>query len=124
MCIDKECEILNHMKQYRKDYYLRNKQKLLEINNRRYQINKDILLEKKLEYKELHKDEIQKKYSAKTTCICGGSYTYANKTKHLKTKKHLDYITANLSLESSTPLATSEPGASTDTIINNNGSSS
>jgi hypothetical protein len=130
MCKDKECEILSHIRQYHKEYREKNKEKIIESKKQKYYNNREVIIAKNKIYKELHKDEIQKKYSAKTTCICGGSYTYANKTKHLKTKKHLDYITANPSLESSKPLTTIEPGdtiepgTSTNTIINNNGSSS
>lgn len=130
MCKDKECDILNHIKKYHNDYYQKNRNKIIELRKQKYFENRELIIAKKKEYRELHKDEIQKKYSAKTTCICGGNYTYSNKTKHMKTKKHLDYVAANPSMESSTPLTTIEPGdtiepgASTDTIINANDSSS
>jgi len=99
MCKDKECEILNHIKKYHNDYYQKNREKIIELRKQKYSENREFIIAKKKAYKELHKEEIQKKYSAKTTCICGGSYTYANKTKHMKTKKHLDYIAANPSQE-------------------------
>ena len=92
MCKDKECEILNHMKQYNKEYRNKNREKINDWKRQKYSNNREVILAKNKEYKELHKEEIQQKYTAKSTCICGGSYTYANKTKHLKTKKHLDYI--------------------------------
>jgi len=113
MCKDKECEILSHMRQYHKEYREKNKEKIIESKKQKYYNNREVIIAKNKIYKELHKEEIQKKYSAKTTCICGGSYTYANKTKHLKTKKHLDYIAANPSPESSAPSITIE---SIDTV--------
>jgi len=113
MCKDKECEILNNIKKYHNDYYQKNRHKIIELRKQKYSENREFIIAKKLEYKELHKEEIQKKYSAKTTCMCGGSYTYANKTKHMKTKKHLDYISTNQSLESLAPSTTIE---SIDTI--------
>ena len=100
MCKDNECEILNHIRQYHKEYREKNRDKLIELRKHKYSENSEVIISKIKEYYKLHKEEIQKKYSAKTTCVCGGSYTYANKTNHLKTKKHLDYIAANPSLES------------------------
>jgi hypothetical protein len=113
MCKDKECEILNHMRQYHKEYREKNKEKIIESKKQKYSENREVIIAKNKIYKELHKEEIQKKYSAKTTCICGGSYTYANKTKHLKTKKHLDYIAANPSPEFAAPSTSTE---SIDTV--------
>jgi hypothetical protein len=106
MCKDNECEILNKIKKYHNNYYQKNRKKIIELRKQKYFENRELIIAKKKEYREQHKEEIQQKYSAKNTCVCGGNYTYSNKTKHMKTKKHLDYIAANPSLES---------GASSDT---------
>lgn len=79
------------------------------MKRKKYFENREVILAKNKTYKETHKEEIQQKHSTKLTCSCGGSYTYANKTNHMKTKKHQDYIATNPSLElsaspSSTPI--------------------
>ncbi len=64
-----------------------------------YNDNKEILLEYKKEYRENNKNKIkdyylnnQEKLQEKHTCSCGGCYTFQNKLKHLKTKKHTNYL--------------------------------
>ena len=51
-----------HIKQHRKEYYEQNKEKILD------------------KCKELY------------TCECGKELTYSHKSRHLKSKTHLDYI--------------------------------
>ena len=42
------------------------------------------------EYYETHKEEINNKRNKKIVCeVCGGKYTVNNKSKHLKSKKHI-----------------------------------
>ena len=43
-----------------------------------------MVLERHKEYYEKNKEEIN--------CECGGKYTYYNKNRHIKTKKHQNYI--------------------------------
>lgn len=114
MCKDNECEILNHIKKYQKEYREKNRDKLIELRKQKYSENSEVILAKIKEYYKFHKDEIQKKHSTKSTCICGGSYTYANKTNHMKTKKHLDYLAANPSLESASSNTTNETNTTTE----------
>jgi hypothetical protein len=40
----------------------------------------------------IKKDKINKNRNVKVNCSCGGKYTKANKSKHLKTKKHSTYL--------------------------------
>ena len=84
------------------------------MKRQKYFENREVILAKNKKYKETHKEEIQKKYSAKTTCVCGGNYTYSNKTKHMKTKKHLDYIAANPSLDSASSNTTNDSSDTTE----------
>lgn len=115
MCKDKECEILNHMKEYHKEYRAKKKDKLNELRKQKYSENRESIISKIKEYNKLHKEEILIKHSAKTTCMCGGSYTYSNKTNHMKTKKHLDYISAYSTItESSISI---EPTSATEANI-------
>ena len=60
-------------KQYDKHYRIENKQKLIEYTKEYYIENKD-------------------KINQKFNCECGGKYTNANKTNHLKTNKHIEFL--------------------------------
>lgn len=100
MCQDTECSILKHMKDYRKQYYEKNRDKLLQLHKDIYINNKESILLRNKEYQKKHKEKLQKKQNTKTECECGGSYTYANKTKHLQTKKHINFISSKENEES------------------------
>ena len=60
-------------KQYKQDYYQKNKERVDEKHNEYYQKNKERMNEKH-------------------NCECGGKYTTCNISTHLKTKKHCEYI--------------------------------
>ena len=95
---------------YKKDYYILNREKLIEkacINQKSYiKNNQEIVKEKRRIYYEEHKDKIieqQKQYHEKKDtlgnklneqciCDCGSKYTRGNKTRHLKTVKHCQFI--------------------------------
>jgi adenylate kinase family enzyme len=53
-----------------------------------YDDNKDELKTRCKKYKDEHKEEI----NAKHTCECGGRYANPYKSRHIKSKKHQDYI--------------------------------
>ena len=63
------------------------KQCLSNIQKQFYVINHDIELERKKQYKELHKEKINETHK----CQCGGSYRLANKTRHERTHKHMNF---------------------------------
>lgn len=48
--------------------------------------------EYKKAYKIKNKEKFSNQNSVKYNCECGGKYTYQHKSKHFKTKKHLNYI--------------------------------
>ena len=48
-------------------------------------------------YKE-NKEQLNKQRNKKCDCVCGSTYTYKNKSTHIKTKKHQKYIN-NLTTE-------------------------
>lgn len=58
-----------------KEYYNDNKEYILEINRA---------------YKLKHKDELNKKY----ICECGGKFTSHQKSRHLQSTKHKNYLTS------------------------------
>ena len=71
---DKNADALNaHKKQYRQE-------------------NIEVFAEReKIKY-ERHKQQILEKCKQKYLCECGSYYTYSHKSRHLKTKKHQEYI--------------------------------
>ena len=113
--------ILEYQKQYREDnkekikektkeYYENNKDKILE-NNKQYRLdnkeqlkqyredNKEQLkqhrqdnIEQYKQYQKQYRQDNQERLKEKFDCICGGKYTRDNKTKHMKTKKHMKHI--------------------------------
>jgi len=63
-------------KEYRNKYYQENQAKIKENNKNYYQEN-------------------QSKITQKFNCECGGKYLYSSKSQHLKSKKHLNFISSN-----------------------------
>jgi hypothetical protein len=81
-CINK-CIAGRTTKEYKKEYYENNKEKILEYQK-----------EYKKEYRENNKEKIleyQKEYQKqkKITCSCGSIIRLDSKSRHLKTQKHL-----------------------------------
>lgn len=83
MCKDCECH---------KQYYAKNKDKIIERSLDNYNKNKEEKLKKMKEYRESHKEKINAKANEKVACVCGGRYTVRNKSTHLKSKKHVSYV--------------------------------
>jgi hypothetical protein len=65
---------------YNKEYYLKNREKLLDKSHKYWSDNKENL--------KIWRNE-------KIICICGGKYTKCNLSKHFRSAKHLNYITNN-----------------------------
>ena len=84
-------------------YYQEHREEILE-KKRLYHIeNKAIIAEKSKIYRENNKELMsardKMKYEKnkeilqeKITCECGGTHTKHHQSRHLKTKKHLDFI--------------------------------
>jgi len=77
------------------EYYQSNKEHIAEKAKEFYQENKERILEKTKEYRETNKEQIAEQKKQKYTCECGKVYTYNNKTRHFKSKKHTDYLAEN-----------------------------
>ena len=71
-------------KEYRKKY-----------GKKYYEKNKDVIKEKTKEYGKKYRKKNYDIINEKFICDCGGKYVKANKARHLKTKKHQDYISNN-----------------------------
>ena len=75
-------------KEQKAQYYKANKDKILEEKAQYYKANKDKIAEQRAERYQENKAKINEKFS----CICGGSYTYINKSRHENSIKHTKYI--------------------------------
>lgn len=79
-----------------------NKEKIQEKGKQYYEENKELILQKFKEYREKNKEtlnikqaEYRAKRKEKIICDCGATHTLLTKAKHLKTKKHINYLTQN-----------------------------
>jgi len=75
-----------------KEWYDENKEQRLEQMKQYYNDNKETIRIQQKQYYEENKEAISARTNQKHTCECGGRYTTASKTKHLKTQKHLNYL--------------------------------
>ena len=75
-----------------KEYYYDNKDKILEEKKIYYEENKEQILERNKKYNENNKEQIAEKQKEKTTCECGSIFRKYDKARHLKSKKHQNYI--------------------------------
>ena len=93
------------IKKKKAEWYQENKDKILEDQAQYYKANKDKILEDQAQYKKVNKVKIAEqnaeryqenkaKINEKFVCVCGGSYTNRDKSKHEKTKKHQLYLTS------------------------------
>jgi hypothetical protein len=80
-----------YQKEYQKEYHNDNKEYQKEYHKEYYNDNKDKIKEYDKEYRKLNKDNIARNRKEKHECECGGKYTHENKSKHFKTKKHIQY---------------------------------
>lgn len=74
--------------EYRKVYEQVNKEAIAERKRGYYEDNKERILARCMKYQEAN----QEKRKQKIDCECGGYYQRHNKSKHLKTKMHLQYV--------------------------------
>ena len=71
-----------------KEWAESNKEKIAEQKKLYREANKEKILEQKKEYRDANKEKIKEKFN----CECGGKFTLGSKARHMKTKKHQDYI--------------------------------
>ena len=89
--IDNKDRICEKVKQYNND----NKE-IISKKKKQYRIdNKEILSNKSKIYRVKNKEILKEKAKIKYTCECGSIITKSNKSQHINTKKHLNFITEN-----------------------------
>jgi len=94
-------------KEYDVEYYINNRDKMLETQKRLYENNKDKIInyqheyrmkniekikQQKTEYRLRTQEHIKQKQSQKYTCECGTCLTLCKKTRHNESIKHQDYL--------------------------------
>lgn len=92
MCGDSvHCDYLTQVKQYRNEYYKKNKAKLNKFTNEYYTNNKEHLLELQKNYRINNNEILKAMRNQKYNCECGGKYTLTNKSRHIMSKKHIKW---------------------------------
>ena len=81
--------------EYYKQYYELNKDKYLEKEKKWRETNIDKFREYQKQYREDNKEQIYKHQAQPYICECGSVFRQNEKSRHLKSKKHQNYL-ANL----------------------------
>jgi hypothetical protein len=75
--------------------YRESNKKVIEEKAKIYrEANKEVIAHKQKEFYQKNKQQIDEKKKEKITCECGSVVRKAEKSRHLKSKKHKDYITS------------------------------
>jgi hypothetical protein len=77
--------------EYDQQYYQQNKEKITEYKQQYREQNS----EKIKEYFQQNSEKIKQWKNTQCKCECGGKFTLANKSKHLKSKMHQNLININ-----------------------------
>jgi hypothetical protein len=76
----------------KQQYYLDNKEALIEYSRQYRKDNKEKIAEQKKEYRQNNKLHIKYHNKAPCECECGSIFRLDGKAKHCRTKKHIEYI--------------------------------
>lgn len=87
------------MKEYHKEYYENNKEEFAQKTKIYRDNNKEVIAEKNRKYRENNKEKLeerkQKCRAIKYTCVCGSVICRGDKSRHFKSKKHINYLAEN-----------------------------
>jgi hypothetical protein len=84
-----------HIAEKQKEYREKNKEKLAQQKKIYREQNKEKAKEAQKTWREANKEKLKEKRSQIIMCECGCEYTLNNKTRHLKTKTHIEFIELN-----------------------------
>jgi hypothetical protein len=90
--IEQKKEWCQTNKEYQKEYFEENKEKIKEQQKEYREENKEKIKEQQKEYREENKQKILEKSKEKIDCICGKTFMYCNKARHEKSVKHQTFI--------------------------------
>jgi hypothetical protein len=80
------------IKERRQKWYELNKDKIAYQKREQYELNKDTICKNAKEYAELNKDKIKEYRAQSYTCECGATFKKSNMCNHKNTKKHINYL--------------------------------
>lgn len=75
-----------------RERYQANKEIINEKNRERYQADRVRVIQKQREYTQANRDKIKEWRSEIVVCACGTQHIRGGKAKHLRSKKHQDYL--------------------------------
>jgi hypothetical protein len=78
--------------EYQKEYREKNKEKLAEQKKLYRAENKENAAKAQKEWREANKEKLKEKRMQIINCECGNQYTFNNKSRHLKTLSHINYV--------------------------------
>lgn len=77
---------------YNKKYYEKNKEQILEHHKKYNEENKEKISEYKKEYYNDNKQIISDRLKKKFICECGSELRHADRLRHMRTQKHINYL--------------------------------
>jgi hypothetical protein len=84
-----QIEYRNDNQEKRKEYYQKNQEKIKKQVQNYYQKNQEKIKKQNQNYYQNNKEKLKLQHN----CKCGSKFTTINKSKHLKTQKHQNYLT-------------------------------
>lgn len=84
-----------YIKEWKKNRYETNKEEILQKQKEYHSTNKEVRNAKSREYNKNQKEKIKAKKNKSYECDCGVTYTHSNKSRHLKSKHHQNFILNN-----------------------------
>ena len=88
-------ENIDKYKEKNKNYRENNKEKLKDYDKNYKEKNKDKIKEQKKNRYNQNKEKINEKMKKKVECVCGSKIRKVDLNRHLKSKKHQNYINNN-----------------------------
>lgn len=80
------------IKERKKQFYLLNSNTIKQKRRQYRQEHQDEINQKQKENYQANSDVIKQRQKKSFICNCGVSYTYGHKSRHMKSKKHQDYL--------------------------------
>jgi hypothetical protein len=90
-----DCVNVRKENRTRKEYLEDNKDKYAKIYRNYYNNNKQAVTERKKKYYNNNKQDILEKIKEKIICECGAESTKNHISRHIKSKKHINFISNN-----------------------------
>ena len=78
--------------EYSKQWYVDNKEKIINKVTEFRNTHKDIISERKKKYRLANIEQIRTKQTTKCECECGKSYSKSHKARHYESTRHQKYL--------------------------------